>query len=67
MTGAYIRIERDGKWQNIEVENLTVEERKEVFKGREPEELLRWIDMLCQAVCALELNLESLEMGKGLS
>jgi hypothetical protein len=30
MTGAYIRIQRDGRWQNIEIDQLTDAELKEM-------------------------------------
>lgn len=54
MTGAYLRVNRDGKWQNIEVEHLTSTERKDVFGGRSPEELVRWIDMLCTTIVDIQ-------------
>ncbi len=44
MTGAYIRVKRDGKWQNIEVEHLTDAEREEALKDKD---LMGWIHMLC--------------------
>lgn len=50
MTGAYLRVKRDGKWQPIEVEHLTKEERRGVFQGRDFEELMRWMDGLCDAI-----------------
>ena len=31
MTGAYLRVKRE-KWENIEVEHLTDEERQEILK-----------------------------------
>ena len=52
-TGAYVRIERDGpgiKWKNIVIEELTDAERKTFFKGRDSEEMIRWINMLCNKV-----------------
>lgn len=50
MTGAYLRVKRDGKWQAVEVEHLTASERQEAFKDRSPEELIRWIEMLCTVI-----------------
>ena len=35
MTGAYFRVQREGKWENIEVEHLTDEERAELFMGKD--------------------------------
>lgn len=52
MTGAYLRIKRDGKWQTIEVEYLTPEELREAMDGRSAEELIRWIELLSAAVLA---------------
>ena len=50
MTGAYLRVKRLGKWQNVEVEYLTPEEREELFINRSKTELLNWIDMLCEKI-----------------
>lgn len=36
MTGAYVRIERDGKWQAVELDELTDVELEIFFRG-EPE------------------------------
>jgi len=46
MTGAYLRVER-GKWINLEVEYLTDEERENCFKGRSNEEMIRWLNLVC--------------------
>lgn len=32
MTGAYIRVKRGDKWMHIEIENLTNDERNEIFR-----------------------------------
>jgi hypothetical protein len=61
MTGAYLRVEREGKWQNIEVEQLTEEELKEKFLKREPEELVNWMSMLCGYLRRIEPLLQDLE------
>lgn len=50
MTGAYLRIKRDGEWQRVEIEYLTSDERREALKDRTPDELLRWIEVLCQVI-----------------
>lgn len=50
MTGAYLRIKRDGEWQRIEIEYLTPDERREALKDRTPDDLLQWIKMLCEAI-----------------
>lgn len=47
MTGAYLRVERNGKWQNIEVEYLTDEERNKLFINRKRVELLLWFNLVC--------------------
>lgn len=47
MTGAYLRIQREGKWQNVEIEYLTDGERLELFKEADREELLRWLNFMC--------------------
>lgn len=50
MTGVYLRVQRDGKWLNIEVEHLTKDERIKLFIKRQPDELLRWMDLLCDTI-----------------
>lgn len=54
MTGGYVRIKRDGKYQSIEIEHLTDSEREEFFKDRDKEEILRWLNMLCLGVKNIE-------------
>ncbi len=54
MTGAYLRVRRDGKWCNVEVEHLTDAERTEILGGRTPEELLRWLNVVCGALSQFE-------------
>jgi hypothetical protein len=56
-TGAYLRIERNGKWQNIEVEYLTPDEMMAMFIGRSDEELIRWMDILAARVMHYEQTL----------
>jgi len=53
MTGAYLRVQRDGKWGNLEVEDLTDDERQEILGHREPAELVRWINLLCKTVITM--------------
>ena len=50
MTGAYLRVKREGRWTNVEVEYLTNEERAGIFKGKTKEEVLRWFDLVCKAL-----------------
>lgn len=57
MTGAYLRVKRDGKWEAIEVEHLTDEEREDALAMREPKALLPWINMLCRVVAETERQL----------
>ena len=47
MTGAYVRIKREGTWQNVEIEYLTDAERRELFKDADSEEVLRWLNFMC--------------------
>jgi hypothetical protein len=61
MTGAYLRVKRGDKWENIEVEHLTDDEIREKFATREPQELINWMIMLCQQVREVEPLLLSLE------
>ena len=49
MTGAYVRIERDGKWESIEIDQLSDEELKAIQVDRREDGwfwakfLARWI------------------------
>lgn len=61
MTGAYLRVKRGDKWENVEVEHLTDDEIREKFATREPQELINWMIMLCQKIRQLEPLMEQLE------
>lgn len=60
MTGAYLRVKRDGKCQSVEVEYMTPDERAEQFGSRSNAELLRWIDVLCSQLVIAEKTLDGL-------
>ena len=47
MTGEYLRIQREGKWQNVEIEYLSDVERAELFKESSTEEVLKWLNFMC--------------------
>ena len=47
MTGAYLRIKREGKWQNVEIEYLSDKERNELFKESSTEDVLKWLNFMC--------------------
>lgn len=61
MTGAYLRVRRNDKWENVEVEHMTDDEIREKFATREPQELINWMIMLCQKIRQIEPLLEQLE------
>jgi hypothetical protein len=46
MTGAYVRIKRDGKFQPIEIDQLTEAEIREFLKGRDHEFVQKWVIFL---------------------
>lgn len=50
MTGAYLRVRRDGSMQNILVEDLTDEEREHIFSDKPTGELVRWINLLSNTI-----------------
>lgn len=60
MTGAYVRVKRGEKFENIEVENLTEDELKEQFLSRSPEELVAWMNLLCSTIRRVEPILDDL-------
>jgi len=43
MTGLYLRIKRNGKYENVELEYLTEPEIAELFANRPSSELLKWL------------------------
>ena len=47
MTGAYLRVKRGDIWQNIEIEYLSDKEREELFKESSTEEVLKWLNFMC--------------------
>ena len=60
MTGAYLRVKRNDKYEAIEVEHLTDQEREELFIDRTPEELIRWLNLLCKELSNIDNDLKQL-------
>ena len=56
MTGAYLRIQREGKWQNVEIEYLSDAERAELFKEAGTEEVVKWLNFMCNQYEGLVLE-----------
>ena len=54
MTGAFVRIKRNDKMENVEIEHLTDAERKEFFSKSTPEEILKWLNFTCEILNAIE-------------
>ncbi len=50
MTGAYLFKVVDGSKVPTEVEYLTTEERYEIFKDRDVEEVINWLDLVCDTL-----------------
>lgn len=52
MTGTYVRNQNKetSKWESIEIEYLSDQEREEFFNGKATPELIRWINMLCNFI-----------------
>jgi hypothetical protein len=46
MTGIFVRVQRDGRWQTLEIDELSDEEICTVLEARPAEELVRWIVVL---------------------
>jgi len=59
MTGGYLRIKRKGKWENIEIEYLTDEEREIVLK--DDPRLMQWLHMVCNELVSIDKLLKELE------
>lgn len=58
MTGAYLRVERKGRWESIEVEKLTDEERLD--KLGDDSRLLQWLNLVCEKLNEAEKILDEL-------
>ena len=56
MTGAYLRVRRGNKWQNIEIEYLSDKEQEELFKEASTEEILKWLNFMCNQYEGLVLE-----------
>ena len=59
MTGAFLRVWRDGKWQNVEVEHLTDCEREKALK--DDPRLMAWLHVVCNELSRVEGMLKQLE------
>jgi hypothetical protein len=47
LDGMFFRIQRDGKWENVCLSDMTTEERLEVLMNKDPQYLKKVIDHLC--------------------
>lgn len=47
MTKAFLRVQRNGEWMNLEVEYLTDEERNNIFSKKTGPELMCWLNLVC--------------------
>jgi len=56
MTGAYLRVFREDGYVNIEVEHLSNEERQDAFIHRTPEEIVRWLNLVCNTLSEVETS-----------
>lgn len=59
MTGAYLRVERNGEWKNIEVEHLTDKEREKILK--DDKRLVNWLHIVCNRLSETEKLFSELE------
>lgn len=60
MTGAYLRVQRDGKWCNVEVEHLTDEERADKFEKYDASQVLMWLNVVCKSLVEAQSLLDGL-------
>jgi hypothetical protein len=59
VTGAFLRVQRDGKWQNVEVEHLTDSERENKLK--DDPRLMEWFHLVCKELARVETLFKQLE------
>lgn len=60
MTGAYLRIQRNGKWENIQVEHLTNDERILIFTNQRPQYIVMWLNKVCETLNFADRTIENL-------
>ena len=53
-SGAYLEVLRDGKYQNVEVEHCTVDERNFAFQYEDSYSMRGWVEELCETIVKLE-------------
>ena len=56
-----MRAKTEKGYEPIEVEHLTPEERRRHLQSRPPEEVMRWMDLLCEEIVKVEKLLKELE------
>ena len=59
MTGAYLRVKRIGKWEKIEIEYLTNNEREEILK--DDPRLMKWLHLVCENLVEVESILKEID------
>ena len=59
MTGAFLRVKRKGKWENIEVEHLTEDELDKIIGSRSKAEIMDWLKFTCKSLRAVQETLLS--------
>lgn len=58
MTGAYLRVKRDGKFENIEIEHLTDDEREKLLSN--DDRLMQWLHVVSNKLADADRLLASL-------
>ena len=61
MTGAYFRVKRNNKFENIELEYLTDYERHKTLSKKERAFVLSCLNLVCNKLAELEPLLKELE------
>ena len=59
MTGAFLRIKKNDKYEAIEIEHLTDKEREETLKN--DDRLMQWLNIVCNKLAEIEPLLDDLE------
>ncbi len=58
MTGAYLRVNRGGKMENVEIEHLTDSERE--AKLKDDPRLMQWLNIVCNKLVEAQSILDEL-------
>ena len=58
MTGLFLRVYRNGVFENLEIEDLTEDEIYNIFIHQPPSEIIKWLTILALQVKQIDTYLQ---------